>query len=69
MIKINAVFFQGGQQLEWSSIEEKVFSLKPTFSGLCGEWRGEKKRDLQSYFRKSLKYWRAREDSNPRPRA
>ena len=39
-----------------AAIRAGKFPPKTDFSGLCGEWCGEKKRDLQLYFRKSLKY-------------
>ena len=39
-----------------AAIRAGKFPQKTDFAGLCGESCGDRKRDLQSYFRKSLKY-------------
>ena len=39
-----------------AAIRAGKFPPKTDFADACGEWCGEKKRDLQLYFRKSLKY-------------
>ena len=39
-----------------AAIRARKFPPKTDFAGLCGESCGEKKRDLQLYFRNSLKY-------------
>ena len=39
-----------------AAIRAGKFSPKTDFADACGEWCGDEKRDLQLYFRKSLKY-------------